>query len=177
MLKKTLSLLMACLFLGSSTLLPLGDFSLMRDLPDMYHNYTKITTAEELGLIDFIGDYLLHGKEIFGNNEHDKPATGNNTVQFQHHASSLNVVFAHVPVVLLSFPKLLTFHPLFGQPFRAAGYRDELFRPPLVWLSIFIYKCSYSPNRTDILSSSCFNFRNNGKIIVNHIFLYASFFT
>ena len=56
MLKRILSWFMACLFLGSSIILPLGDFSLMRDIPQMYHNYTRITSDEEVGIIDFIGD-------------------------------------------------------------------------------------------------------------------------
>ncbi|MES2268643.1 MAG: hypothetical protein V4520_17890 [Bacteroidota bacterium] len=131
MLKRILSWFMACLFLGSSILLPLGDFSLMRDLPEMYRNYAKITTSEELGVIDFIGDYLLHGKEIFGNNEHDKAQANGNSVQFQHRASSLNVVLLHQPISLLFTSESLVPHPLFSQPFHTSDYRDELFRPPL----------------------------------------------
>jgi hypothetical protein len=131
MYRKIICYFLASLFLISSVMLPLGDFSLLRDIPDMYRNYTKITTAEELGVIDFIGDYLLHGKEIFGNNEHDKPANGSNTVQFQHQASQLNVVFLQLPISLFIAPESILTHPLFYQQFHTSNFRNKLFRPPL----------------------------------------------
>jgi hypothetical protein len=131
MYRKIICYFLASLFLISSVLLPLGDFSLLRDIPDMYRNYTKITTAEELGAIDFIGDYLLHGKEIFGNNEHDKSANGSNTVQFQHQANPLNVVFLQLPTTLIIESESILTHPLFYQQFCTSDFRNELLRPPL----------------------------------------------
>lgn len=131
MFRKIICCFLASLFFISSVLLPLGDFSLLRDIPDMYRNYTKITTAEELSTIDFIGDYLLHGKEIFGNNKHDKAANGSNTVQFQHQANPLNVVFLQLPISLLIAPESISPHPLFHQAFRTFNFHNELFRPPL----------------------------------------------
>ena len=80
MVKKTITVLMARFILTGGVVLPLGDFSLTRDLPEMYRSYSKITTPEELGVLDFIGDYLLHGKEMFGHNGHDKSQDGTNTV-------------------------------------------------------------------------------------------------
>ena len=131
MVKKIISGLMACLFLASSMLLPLGDFSLMKDLPEMYRNYTKITSPEEAGLTDFIGDYLLHGKEIFGHNQHDKTPAKGSEVQFQHQASPLNVVFSKMSSVNIIAGELSATHPLFKKLIRTSGYLNELFRPPL----------------------------------------------
>lgn len=131
MVKKIISYILASLFLTSSVLLPLGDFSLVRDLPGMYHNYTKITTDEELGIVDFIGDYLLHGKEIFGNNEHDKPQNSADSVQFQHQPNSLIIAFLHRPVILLFLQEPVSAYPIVKQIFSTSDYRDELFRPPL----------------------------------------------
>jgi hypothetical protein len=122
---------LACLFLTGSILLPLGDFSLLRDIPKMYQNYTKITSEEELSVIDFIGDYLLSGKQIFGNNEHDKiPAKGND-VQFQHQASPLNIVFLHYTITLLTAPLAVITHTVHTPVFYTGDYRTKLFRPPL----------------------------------------------
>jgi hypothetical protein len=122
---------MACLFLGSSVLLPLGDFSLMRDIPQMYHNYAKITSEEEFGIIDFIGDYLMHGKDIFGHNEHDKVPAKGCDVQFQHQASPLNILFSHSMVKVLVAPFAILTHSSFIPHFTTSDYRNELFRPPL----------------------------------------------
>ena len=122
---------MAGLFLTSSFILPLGDFSLLRDIPQMYRNYTRITCTEEMGALDFIGDYLMHGKDIFGHNEHDKVPAKGDDVQFQHQASPLSIVFSDSPVVLITAPVSVLTHPLFIQQFYNANYRSELFRPPL----------------------------------------------
>lgn len=112
-------------------MLPLGDVSLMRDIPDMYGNYSKITTPEELGIIDFIGDYLLHGKEIFGHNKNDRTQESSGHVQFQHQAVPLNIMIPvqHIPMLAWQvFQK--EYRPLM-QPYLASGHLNELLRPPL----------------------------------------------
>ncbi len=103
----------------------------MRDLPGMYRNYIKITSDEEAGVIDFIGDYLLHGKEIFGNNEHDKVPAKGNEVQFQHQANQLNVVFLKLPITINVPNEINITYPLFNKQSKTSGYLNELFRPPL----------------------------------------------
>ena len=97
----------------------------------MYQNYTKITSDEEMGMIDFVGDYLMHGKDLFGNNEHDKVPAKGCDVQFQHQPSPLNVVFSHNPINLLITPTIEMVHPVFVPHFSTSNYRNELFRPPL----------------------------------------------
>jgi hypothetical protein len=49
MIKRITCGFLASLFLTDSVLLPLGDFSLLRDIPKMYQNYTRITSQEEMG--------------------------------------------------------------------------------------------------------------------------------
>jgi hypothetical protein len=131
MFKRMTCGLLACLFLTGSIVLPLGDFSLMRDIPKMYQNYTKITSEEEMGVIDFIGDYLLYGKQIFGHNEHDKiPAKGND-VQFQHQASAPNIVFLYHMSTLFVETVAIATHQTHYTIFYTGDYRNALFRPPL----------------------------------------------
>jgi hypothetical protein len=131
MFKQITSGFLVCLFLTGSIILPMGDFSLMRDIPKMYANYSKITSQEEMGVIDFIGDYLLYGKQIFGHNEHDKIPAKGNEVQFQHQASPLNIVFLHCTITLLVAPAAKPTHPIHSPTFYTGDYRNTLFRPPL----------------------------------------------
>ena len=131
MLKRITCGFLACLFLTGSIMLPMGDFSLMRDIPKMYENYSKITSQEEMGVIDFIGDYLLYGKQIFGHNEHDKIPAKGNEVQFQHQASPLNIVFLHRTINLSVAPVATLTHPIHSPIFYTGDYRNTLFRPPL----------------------------------------------
>jgi hypothetical protein len=131
MMKRSISGFLACLFLTSSFLLPLGDFSLLRDIPTMYRNYTKITTAEELGVLDFVGDYLMHGKELFGNNAHDKPQNSSSNVQFQHQANPLT---AEIPLIVFGFapfPAQEGISDLVYKHQATTDYQNECFRPPL----------------------------------------------
>ncbi|TCC98118.1 hypothetical protein EZ449_21600 [Pedobacter frigidisoli] len=112
-------------------MLPLGDFSLIRDIPDMYRNYTHIASPDELSVADFIGDYLLHGKEIFGNNKQDKAQDNNNNVQFKHEASSLNIVLSDPYFCLLSPSRICPSYTNFGHLSFTSDFHDELLRPPL----------------------------------------------
>jgi hypothetical protein len=131
MVKKTISLVMACFILTGSVIFPLGDFSLTRDLPAMYHNYIKIAEPEELGVMDFIGDYLLHGKELFGHNNKDKAPDATNNVQFQHQASSPNIMIGQHHQTLFIIPYTVLTHPAFIKIFYTSNYQNKLFRPPL----------------------------------------------
>ncbi len=103
----------------------------MRDIPKMYQNYTKITAEDEMGIADFIGDYLLSGKQIFGHNEHDKTPSKGNEVQFRHQAVALNTIFLHHMVTLFVNPVVLPVHGIYASVFYTGAYRNKLFRPPL----------------------------------------------
>ncbi|MDB5029864.1 MAG: hypothetical protein JWP71_585 [Mucilaginibacter sp.] len=122
---------MACLLLIGSVIFPLGDFSLTRDLPQMYRNYSKITTSDELGVFDFIGDYLLHGKEIFGHNANDKPQSSGNDVQFQHQPAPFFVVLSSVHMRVLTIPQDIVTHTQIRIVVNTSDFKDKLFRPPL----------------------------------------------
>ncbi|GAC1313950.1 MAG: hypothetical protein NVSMB24_37950 [Mucilaginibacter sp.] len=131
MFKKIICTFLAGLFLATSLILPLGDFSLLREIPRMYGNYTKITSVDERGIIDFIGDYLLHGKELFGHNDHDKAAAKGDEVQFQHQAIPLCIMFANTLAVRLFLNDFHSDYSPFSPVIKASGHRDKLFRPPL----------------------------------------------
>lgn len=103
----------------------------MRDIPGMYRNYTKIAAAEELGMSDFIGDYLFHGKELFGHNEHDKPQNAAGNVQFRHQANPLTVVLCPVCLCTLTISEIRKIHSFQHKPMMPRGYHQELLRPPL----------------------------------------------
>ncbi|MBW4889711.1 hypothetical protein KXQ82_08285 [Mucilaginibacter sp. HMF5004] len=122
--------MLTCLFLAGSTLLPLGDFSLAADLPGMYQTYTKVV-KEDPDVIDFIGDYLLHGKELFGHNKHDASPHDESGLQFQHQATSLTIVFFSLHAIALHLPVIFKIFPLQRENIHTSDYQNELFRPPL----------------------------------------------
>ena len=117
-------------FLTGSIILPLGDFSLMKDLPGMYKSYCKIKAGNP-DVIDFIGDYLLGGKDLLGHNQHDAPVKNDGSLQFRHQASlSLFFVSHSYQVVLMTelIAKKYNNHLI---NFHNSGYPHESFRPPI----------------------------------------------
>lgn len=130
MYRSATALFLALFFLAGSTLLPLGDFALMTDLPHMYRSYTQIV-KEDPDVIDFIGDYLLNGKEILGHNQHDAPQKPDSAIQFQHQANCLNIILIHISLPSLSIADAFKKHIIPRQLLPTSDYQSELFRPPL----------------------------------------------
>jgi hypothetical protein len=122
---------LALYLLAGSMVLPLGDFSLINDLPDMYHSYSEVA-AETPDAIDFIGDYILSGKDLFGHNKHDAPPKTNGSLQFQHQAISIlyyNANSYDIENIALVF----TMEPTIKESmFIIANYQNKSFRPPIV---------------------------------------------
>lgn len=116
--------------LGKQHVFTIRDLSLLRDIPQMYHNYAKIASRDEAGAIDFIGDYLLYGKDLFGHNAHDKTPAKGCDVQFQHQASSPNAAFNQVHSILYIASVSILSHPVFKEVFKTSDYRNKLYRPP-----------------------------------------------
>lgn len=121
--------LLGQLLIGS-TLLPLGDFSALRELPRMYQTYEKVVSPDEKGILDFVGDYLLGGKDMLGHNQHDHPSKPGD-FHFQH-TTSFSVLFqATPPVCYVSTVNILTSKFAFHLPGVPSHYTSSLFRPPL----------------------------------------------
>ncbi|MBS1521469.1 MAG: hypothetical protein JST50_10760 [Bacteroidetes bacterium] len=135
MAKKALAYFISFYFLLGSIVLPLGDFSLIKDLPQMYHAYEKLATPDDRSITDFIGDYLLGGKDIFGHNKNDIPETGKSAVQFQHAAGFCSIVSIHSQTITVIISDAVANHPDVSIPVNTSEFHNELFRPPLNTLS------------------------------------------
>jgi len=131
MAKKALAYFISFYFLLGSIILPLGDFSLIRDLPQMYRAYEKLADPKERGIADFIGDYLLGGKALFGHNKSDIPENGQSNVQFQHAAGFCSIVSSHFQTITTVVADAFISHPDVSTPVNTSEFHNELLRPPL----------------------------------------------
>src|SRR5258708_11651192 len=132
MLRRITACFLSLFFLTGSVVLPLGDFSLVEDLPAMYHSYEKLATPEEVGVIDFIGDYLFAGKALFGHNKTDKPESSGMSVQFQHSPSAFNFLYSELELPDLVIKDFKITYKQSITPITTTDFQAELFRPPLV---------------------------------------------
>ncbi|WP_448701147.1 hypothetical protein ACFGVR_03450 [Mucilaginibacter sp. AW1-3] len=131
MFRKAAAYLLACYFLIGSTLFPLGDFSLMKDLPQMYRAYQKLAPKQEQDIVDFVGDYLLNGKALLGHNKHDAPESSQRSVQFQHAANFCSITALHVQLTQVIAIEQPVKHSQIDLPVNTSDFHPELFRPPL----------------------------------------------
>jgi hypothetical protein len=113
----------------------MGDFSLMKDLPGMYHAYEKIAIPQERGVVDFIGDYLMGGKIILSHNKSDAPESGASNIKFQHAVNFFSILNIHFQLTTVTVSDAITIHPFIPVPAHTSEFHKELFRPPLNSLS------------------------------------------
>ncbi|WP_183575863.1 hypothetical protein HDF18_18325 [Mucilaginibacter sp. X5P1] len=114
-----------------SIFLPLSDFSLAGDIPNMYHSYEKIASRGDADILDFIGDYLLAGKALLGHNKKDKPESAGMSVQFQHSPASMSFLYNRVESLCISIKDFKIDHTQLKNPVATTDFHPELFRPPL----------------------------------------------
>lgn len=74
----------------------------------MYSAYEKVVAPDEEGVFDFVGDYLLHGKELLGHNKQDRSSKSGD-FQFQH-ATAFTIILQYggydiKPITIPNKPK------------------------------------------------------------------------
>ena len=131
MKRSIFGILLSSYFLAGSIIFPLSDFSLIRDLPSMYSTYTEIRSGRP-DVFDFVGDYLLHGKEIFGNNAHDAQPKNPAALQFQHQPT-LSIYFSkYISRHFVDLGKPLFEKRRYSSTHYNSEYHHEHFRPPII---------------------------------------------
>ncbi|MEO6520207.1 MAG: hypothetical protein ABIN91_00890 [Mucilaginibacter sp.] len=131
MAKSITAIILTLYFLAGSVLLPLSDFSLIKDLPGMYRSYSKIKAGSP-DVIDFVGDYLLGGKSILGHNANDDTSKAGGALQFQHQANMLLYFVPQVCQLQASLLQPIAEHPIHSHTFHTFNYQNKLFRPPIM---------------------------------------------
>ncbi|MET4083983.1 hypothetical protein ABIB40_003956 [Pedobacter sp. UYP30] len=124
-------LLLSSYFLAGSIIFPLSDFSLIRDVPGMYRSYSEVRSGHP-DIFDFVGDYLLHGKEIFGNNAHDARPKNPGALQFQHQPTLSIYYSKDVWRLVFNLERPLFQEPHYRITYYLSEYHCEHFRPPIV---------------------------------------------
>lgn len=97
----------------------------------MYKAYQKLAPAQEQGVFDFVGDYLLNGKGILGHNKHDVPESPRSGVQYQHAASFCSIIAVHFQLQQVIISDHHISHRQINLPVNTSDFYAELFRPPL----------------------------------------------
>ena len=127
-MKKTASYILAFHFFFAAITLPLSNFDLIAQLPQMY-KHCKATEDKDMNFFDFITDHLINVDCIFDkhdNGDHQKPHT-----PFNFNIQNITLLFFQnsFPVISLYFfpEEIKTF---FACDLYKSPYHNSLFHPP-----------------------------------------------
>ena len=96
----------------------------------MYHAYQKVASPHEQCIVDFVGDYLLGGKDLLGHNKHDRPIK-TDAMQFGHATVFAYVVHRYSVTVSRINASETARRNVLHLPGKPTDYQSSLFRPPL----------------------------------------------
>jgi hypothetical protein len=114
-------------------LLPMGDFSAIKDLPGQY-KYCKENEDKDMTLIDFITDHLINIDGLFDKHDNgDKQKSHSPAHYAYHNAPIANVI--NLKIILVESPIFFEVKSIFNYEKDnnySYNYSTPIFRPPLV---------------------------------------------
>ncbi|MFM2225480.1 MAG: hypothetical protein RJA07_1682 [Bacteroidota bacterium] len=132
MMAKFFACIVLAYHLFGNLCLPMGDYSMLADLPKMYQ-HCKATEDAELDVFDFITDHLLNFDTVFEIHEDgEKP---HQTNPINHSIQQLNF---HTPVLFFSFSikkSVPIVQSIFIDNFTTTDFLIKIFRPPIACCS------------------------------------------
>jgi len=130
-MKITASILLLIYYLSGTLLLPMGNFSAMLDLPEMY-SHCKSTEDKDMTVVDFITDHLVNIDCILDKHDKGDEQKPHTPIPLNH--TQIQVVFtAQQFIVSLIKPCIIeNEYPVFIDNFYLSGYIPEIFHPPIV---------------------------------------------
>lgn len=109
----------------------MGDFSFLKQLPDMYR-HCKLTEDKDLNALDFITDHLVNIDGLFDHHDHGDEQKPHQPIQSQHPIQG-NIYISEIPESGIeplptikkevNFPEINLF---------VGSFSSEIFRPPIV---------------------------------------------
>lgn len=129
-MKKAIYLFLFAFYSFGTLCLPLGDFTVLQDLPQMYRN-CKTTEDKNMTPIDFITDHLINIDCIFDkhdNGDEQKPHT-----PFQFHHSQTQTTFVAPQFDFFTSKPIPSKNklPIYTEIFYHSDYIFKIFRPPI----------------------------------------------
>ena len=118
-------------YLFGTFCLPMGDFSVIQDLPQMY-SHCKATEDKDMTAIDFITDHLINIDCIFDKHDNGDEQKPHTPIQFRHSQSQTTFIAQqfYFSIIKPTSPQIK--HPIFFEDFNLTDYKSRIFRPPIV---------------------------------------------
>ena len=122
-------------YVFGSLVLPMGDFSMLPNLPKMYQN-CKATEHHDMNPFDFITDHLINIDGLFdahGNGDEQKP---HQPFPLQHHNFQVQYCLPTLPNISLEQRAILPFEkrimPVYQEFALTSAFLGCIFKPPIL---------------------------------------------
>lgn len=132
MVKALHILLLASYSLGT-LFLPLGDFSNLQDIQEMY-KHCKATEDKDMTVFDFVTDHLINIDGIFDKHNNGDEQKPHSPIQSQH-VSQINTfqaisVFTFKAKIIYPIEKII--FPIHSDNSFTSDYISKIFHPPII---------------------------------------------
>ena len=129
-MKKAIYIFLLAFYTFGTLCLPLGDFSVLQDLPQMYH-HCKTTEDKDMTPFDFITDHLINIDCIFDKHDNGDEQKPHTPIQFHH--SQIQTIYV-VQQFEFSISKPVPSKnksPKYSENIYFSDYISKIFRPPI----------------------------------------------
>lgn len=129
-MKKVINIFLLVFYFFGTLCLPLGDFSVLEDIPEMYR-HCKATEDKDMTPLDFITDHLVNIDGLFDkheNGDEQKPHSN----QVQHHGQAQVSFLTSFSFCIIPFRAIEAEPSILLVDFFPSDYISKIFRPPIV---------------------------------------------
>ena len=128
---KAIQILFLTFYSLGTLFLPLGDFSTLQDIPEMY-KHCKATEDKDMTVFDFVTDHLINIDGVFDKHNNGDEQKPHSPIQTQHVAQ----IIAYQAISVFTFRDKPTYaaekkiFPIHSDNYFTSDYISKIFRPP-----------------------------------------------
>ncbi len=130
---KIFNILLLTYYSIGTLFLPLGDFSTLRDIPEMY-KHCKATEDKDMTVFDFVTDHLINIDGVFDKHNNGDQQKPHSPIQNQH----VPQIITFQTISFFSFKDKINYptekivFPFHSDNSFSSEYITNIFRPPIV---------------------------------------------
>jgi len=130
-LKKAVDIFLLTFYSFGIFCLPMGDFSVLQDIPEMYR-HCKATEDKDMMPLDFITDHLVNIDGLFDKHDNGDEQKPHAPSPPQHHGQSQVTFITYFAFSFTTFHPIVVKHIIPAENFFQSDYITKIFRPPVV---------------------------------------------
>lgn len=129
-MKKLVSISVLSYYFLGTILLPLGDFSVLTELPQMY-DHCKSSEDLDMTPIDFITDHLLNIDGAFDKHDNGDKQKPHTPIQFHLTNIQCNIVIQHIKIQAINAVVQRIELGFYHNIMYSNDYFSDIFHPPI----------------------------------------------